>query len=652
MMSDYSRAQKLGQRQVQHDVSAGRYPYPPALDDILRERGYLSEIPMGTTEIPLALIAGTRTRGRQDSFSSGFMPLLEPGSEFATKWSNLYDSQVTEGIRDPIVVYEYLQRFYVQEGNKRVSVLSYLGAPSIMARVTRVVPMPSDDKSARTYQEFVRFYRVCPVYGISVSWEGAYERLAVLAGQTLDEPWPTDVVRDLRSAFMSFAEAFWGRGGHDLELEVGDAFIIFLGIYGFDAVVAMVGADVREGVERVWGELVLTSHGGAIAYLEDPGDVSPKSLTGLASKLKETVAPKPFKVAFIHERDARSSGWVALHERGRIELEDVMGSYVKTISFMNSADDKAFDQAIAEAAERGVDLVVTTAATQMSQALRAAASYPQMAFLNCSVSLSHSAVRTFSARMYEVKFLLGALAASMATNHRVGYVAKAPLYGSVAEINAFAIGAQMVDKDAKVHLKWFLARDCDWREALLDEGVRVICAGDYPSPTQKNEPWGLFVVGEDGSTRRIAQPIWRWGRAYELIVQSIRSNAWQKEGDAFRDRALNYWWGMSSGICDVKVLDVVPHGQRVLVELLRQSLLSGRLTPFADELRSQDGLIQEEGSGKLPSDSIARMSWLNENVVGRLPSSGELRESALKQVEVSGVIPPGPGDAPSGGEAS
>lgn len=113
MLEDYAKARKLGLKQVERDVSDGRYPYPPALDDILKNQGYQGEVPIGLTEIDLSLIAGTKTRGRQNMFSSSFMPIAEPGSEFAAKWSDLIDSQRAKGIRDPIVVYEYLQRFYV-----------------------------------------------------------------------------------------------------------------------------------------------------------------------------------------------------------------------------------------------------------------------------------------------------------------------------------------------------------------------------------------------------------------------------------------------------------------------------------------------------------------------------------------------------------
>ena len=67
------------------------------------------------------------------------MPLLEPDTEFAGKWSNLCDAHLEEGIHTPIIAYEFLNKFYVQEGNKRVSVLKYFDAVRIAGTVTRLV---------------------------------------------------------------------------------------------------------------------------------------------------------------------------------------------------------------------------------------------------------------------------------------------------------------------------------------------------------------------------------------------------------------------------------------------------------------------------------------------------------------------------------
>ena len=88
---------------------------------------------------------GTSTRARTNAFAGNFMPILDWGSEFAAKWAALSDSQMEEGIREPIKVYEYMNRYYVVEGNKRVSVLKYFDAVTIPAMVTRKVPKRTED---------------------------------------------------------------------------------------------------------------------------------------------------------------------------------------------------------------------------------------------------------------------------------------------------------------------------------------------------------------------------------------------------------------------------------------------------------------------------------------------------------------------------
>lgn len=86
------------------------------------------------------------------------MPILDVDSEFASKWINLSISQVNEGINSPIIAYEYMNKFYVLEGNKRVSVLKYFKATSIMGEVTRIVPRKTDDKNIKIYYEYMDFY--------------------------------------------------------------------------------------------------------------------------------------------------------------------------------------------------------------------------------------------------------------------------------------------------------------------------------------------------------------------------------------------------------------------------------------------------------------------------------------------------------------
>ena len=154
----YEAANKQAQKAYRAAMNRGDYPYLPALDDFLPYEKTAGEKYIGLVEIPLDLVVGTKTAGRQNSFANNFMPLLGGETEFAYKWSDLHEAQLQEGIRDPIVAYEYMHRFYVMEGNKRVSVLKSLKAAKISAKVTRIIPKKTDDLETKIYYEFMDFY--------------------------------------------------------------------------------------------------------------------------------------------------------------------------------------------------------------------------------------------------------------------------------------------------------------------------------------------------------------------------------------------------------------------------------------------------------------------------------------------------------------
>ena len=172
------KALRAGEKEYKAKVAAGEYPYLAALDDILPDCDSMPHRQMGLIEIPVELIAGTKTRARQNSFAPDFMPLLEPDSEFAAKWNSLYNAQIKEGFSDPVKVYEYLQNFYVQEGNKRVSVSRFLDMPTIMAEVTRIIPDEETLTQNPWYADFLKFYDLAPVYDMKFRCAGVYAEIA------------------------------------------------------------------------------------------------------------------------------------------------------------------------------------------------------------------------------------------------------------------------------------------------------------------------------------------------------------------------------------------------------------------------------------------------------------------------------------------
>ena len=173
MLEDYKNALKSGQRAYRACVARGQSPYLAVLDDILVNVNIVSQEPLGLVEIPAESIVGTKTSGRHTAFAPNFMPLLEADTEFAAKWSNLCEAHLEEGIHTPIIAFEFMNRFYVQEGNKRVSVLKYYGAVKIAGTVTRLIPERNDSLENRIYYEFLDFYRLSKVNDVHFSKPGS-----------------------------------------------------------------------------------------------------------------------------------------------------------------------------------------------------------------------------------------------------------------------------------------------------------------------------------------------------------------------------------------------------------------------------------------------------------------------------------------------
>ncbi len=169
----YEKALALGKKEGQK---------LPALETVLAEERIFSpkEMPLGQVQIPLELIVGTKMESRGNSFSKSFYPLMELHTEFSDKWIRLYQTHLDEGIHDPILAYEYMNRFYVVEGNKRVSILKYLKAATIQGNVIRIIPPLTGEKQKRIYYEFMDFYRLSEINYIWFSKEGSFSRLQKL----------------------------------------------------------------------------------------------------------------------------------------------------------------------------------------------------------------------------------------------------------------------------------------------------------------------------------------------------------------------------------------------------------------------------------------------------------------------------------------
>ena len=628
----YKDALKLAQKEYRACMSKGWSPTLPALDDFLSTVKTAGEVSLGLVNIPIEKIIGTKTRGRVSAFAPNFMPLMDEGTEFADKWQRLCQAHVTEGIRDPIVAYEYLNRFYVMEGNKRVSVLKFFGAVNVVGKVTRILPARTGDEQVELYYEFVDFYKCSKLNMIEFSKKGCYVMLQKLLGKAPDEEWTEDERKEFSAVYYYFKQAYLQSGGEKLQSTVADAMLSYIKIYGYHELSVTDTADIKKNLSKMWEEVALQEKETQIEIKLDPAD---EKKPGLIKKVLSST-PSMLKVAFLYDGSPQKSGWVYAHERGRKHVQRIFDDKIETVAYENAMENDP-NAVIEQAIKDGAKVVFTTSPRLLQASLRAAVEHPDIIIMNCSLNKSHRYIRTYYTRMYEAKFILGAIAGSLTDSGRLGYVCDYPIFGQIAGINAFALGALMANQRAKVYLEWSAIKGAKAAaQTLADMDIHIISTQDTARFTEDDRStFGMSYVNKD-EVNLLAVAVWKWGVYYEELLRRVLNKTIQAEYES-STMALNYFWGMSAGVVDVRYAAGLSRASRRFGDFLRESMIQNVCTPFLAPLYTQNGEIVGKEQKELTQEQIINMDYLVENVIGSIPVYEELTPMGKATVDMAGV---------------
>ena len=640
-MNDYMEALKRGRKEYQNCIARGEHPYLSVLEEITSNEVVDSGVPLGVMQIPLSKIVGTNARSRSTAFARNFMPLLEPTSEFARKWMYLCDSHLEEGIRDSIKCYEYLNRYYVVEGNKRVSVLKYFGAVTINAEVTRIIPRyREDDENIRLYYKYLDFYKVCQVNYIWFSKEASFQKILVVMGRTRAEDWDPDFKKTFFSWYTRFDKAYTELGGKRLQrVTTGDAFLKYIEVYGYEGLDTKIHTQIVGEIRKLWDELVIMETEEPVSLVEDPeATKTPDVIDRLISG-----APNPkrhLKIGFLHDKNKESSNWTYAHELGRIYLEQAFGGQVETVVRNDVFDDpNGPEQVMEDMIEDGCQVLFTTTPRLAQASIRIAVKHPKVRVLNCAINSASSRMRTYYGRLYEPKFISGMIAGSLTRTDRIGYVADYPVAGMISSINAFARGASMVNPKAKIYLVWSTVKGMDIDKAMWDYGVDLVNNQDMISPSFGTRQFGLYQWEEDWSLTNVSMSIWNWGKFYERIVRSILNGSW-KDDDPATVRSVNYWWGLSAGVVDIVYSQSLPADTRRLIEFIKKMIIRGEFDPFYGLIVDQQGRVRCQEDEGLSTRDRMNMDWLVDNVIGEIPEVWAFKEEAQPLLLQEGMTLP------------
>ena len=624
-MDHYSKARREGLRVYQAAIQANTDPYLPVLEEKVPNLASLSRLSLGIMPIPLNRVIGSVSRGRSYAFAEGFLPILEGGSEFASKWEHLCESVEQSGMNQPVTVLEYLGNYYVIEGNKRTSVMKYLDAREIEADVTRVYPPKSNDPEIVSYYEYCDFTRETGLYSLFLSRPGSYQKLVSLPGLRAGEKWTEDEILSLRKLFHYFSESYVTVMKGKTAQPCGDAFLLYLTAFGWEDVKDDDMAKTAERVRLMAKEFELRE--GRVNLVMEQVEPAPVPL------IVTLFRPAKVKAAFLFNRSIEDSAWNYWHNLGRLEAEEKLGDKLETAACIVPSRAN-FEDEISHLIKEGYTAIFATSPVMLNSAIEPALEHPNVHFLCCSLLSNYTNIRTYYIRFYEAKFLLGIAAGILSKNGKIGYIADYPIYGAPAAANAFALGARMVNPQARVYLNWFSASWFNAEMPFEDPEIGVICNRDITAPNRDARDYGLYLR-DNGEIVNIGTLIPRWGLFYRMMLERILNGTFNQAES--KDNVTNYWWGLGSDILDVAFSSRFdPYAART-VNHFRELIRDGSFTPFEGELRDQDGVLRCDADRRLTPAEILCMDYLADNIVGTLPGTEELIESARPLVRLQGI---------------
>ena len=325
------------------------------------------------------------------------------------------------------------------------------------------------------------------------------------------------------------------------------------------------------------------------------------------------------KVAFIYVGPVGDAGWSYAHDQGRKFLEKEMPN-VETTYVESVPEGADAERVLTELAMKGNKIIFATSFGYMDYMVKVAQKFPDITFIHCSGYKTAPNLGTYFGRMYQARYLSGLVAGKQTKSNTIGYVAAFPIPEVVRGINAFTLGVQTANPDAKIKVVWTNtwynpATEKDAAKSLLDAGVDVIAMHqDTPAPMQAAEERGKFAISYNTDMRNFAPkailtgPVWNWGPYYVKTVKSVLDKTWKSD---------QYWGPMAD-----KLIDLGPYGPMVsedtktLVAKKKDEIVKGQWDVFTGPIKDQQGNVKVPAGQKMSDKDMLQFNWFVQGVEG------------------------------------
>ena len=257
----YQKAYALGLKNLD-DKKKKRLPLCPAsMSTLFDEKMVSYRMDLGILEIPTNLIVGV-SEETEDTFlyTKEFLPIAGPNTDFADEWRTLYnDIQTAGAFSDEIFCYEYLGKFYVCDGLKRVSIAKFIGLDAIKSKVIRILPVRTDSQEIVIYFHFLHCYRLTKLYQLQFTQAGSFDKLQKALGRKSGYCWSEADRSRFLQHWPVIERAFGKSYGDSLRITAADALVVLLERYSFDQIISMDSWVLARLFQACWKDLYTLS---------------------------------------------------------------------------------------------------------------------------------------------------------------------------------------------------------------------------------------------------------------------------------------------------------------------------------------------------------------------------------------------------------
>jgi basic membrane protein A len=340
------------------------------------------------------------------------------------------------------------------------------------------------------------------------------------------------------------------------------------------------------------------------------------------------ISGKDLKIGVIHLADplTEKGGYSYAHETGIRKAQMKTGLRDDQIICVNNVGNVNLyeaEHAMRKCVAEGAKIIIATSWEHMDTCEKLAGEFPSVVFANASgYKRNDTNFTNYFGRIYQARYLSGIAAGLKTRTGKIGYVAAMGKDNSevTGGINAFAIGVESVNPDARVYVtvtkRWYdPVEEAKAAKNLIAQSCDVIAQHcDTVNPQIEARRAGVWGVGYNSDLREdipdtvIASVVWNWETYYTRLIMSVIDGSFTTEP---------YFGGINDGMVGLASTDgtLLPPEAAAAVESARERIANGEFDVFSGVMETNDGrFVGAEGETLSDGEITRGVDWYYRNV--------------------------------------